>query len=963
MNTPVIPWHSPPTPGPAQPTNDFKKDITQTFEISPFLVDLRIKRIITMTKFYRKALLSALFWIGGVTALLAQTTVSGTVKDGTSGEPLAGVNIVVKGRVIGTISSTSGEYNLKVNQEPPFTLVFSFIGFSTQEIEVTTSNTTLDVTLEEQTLLGQEVVVSASRVEESILKSPVTIEKMDLLTIRQSATPDFYDALANVKGVQVNTGSLNMTSINTRGFATIANVRFVQLVDGMDTQAPLLNFPTGNIVGIGELDTESVELVPGAASALYGPNAFNGILIMKSKSPFEYQGLSAQIKGGITNSEAGGSNPYAQYSIRYAKAFNNKFAFKLNFSLQQATDWTSNDYRTSRVEPESTVDLSGNPNFDGLNLYGDETQIPVPIGGTFGTLDLRRTGFKEEDILDNQDAKGIKADGAIHYRITDKMELSYNYRFGGGSSIYQGTEKYALRDFTQQFHKLELKSDNFFVRAYRTETRDGDSWNMSALGGFANERYSPTAAKWAPEYAQRYVLALQGYIPNVPAGDPTAAHAAARAYADRDRPAVGTQAFKDLIEEVRAAQFQRVPPGAGFYDNSVLYHAEFNYNFSQVKFAEIQVGGNFRRYDLFSDGTVFNEAPDDGVNFNRIDINEFGGYAQIAKTIAESLKLTASLRYDKNENFEGQVTPRISAVYSVSDNHNIRASFQTGFRNPDTQAQFIYFPSSSGTLLGSTEANAGRYGVHNGGAWTQESYNAFRASGGTLATDGTPTGGNSNLLVTADIPFVQPERLRSFEVGYKGTFSNKLLVDFNVYYTSYTDFIGGQIVALKNPTTHQGNPVNPGSLYSLYNNSLEDVNSFGSGIGLTYSLPRNFTLNGSYSYATVDTNESEEFRAGFNTPENKFNVGIGNRKLFENFGFNINFRWQQGFLWESSYGVWNVPEFGVLDAQVNYKLTALRSMLKIGATNLGGGDYRTNLGAPFVGQMYYISLTFDEFLK
>lgn len=926
-----------------------------------------------MNKLYRKALLPALFWLCGSAALMAQTSISGTVKDGTTGDPLAGVNIVVKGRVIGTISNTSGQYSLKVNQEPPFTLVFSFIGFSTQEIEVKEANTTLDVSLEEQTLLGQEVVVSASRVEESILKSPVTIEKMDLLAIKQAASPDFYDALANVKGVQTNSGSLNLTSINTRGFATIANVRFVQLVDGMDTQAPLLNFPTGNIIGIGELDAESVELVPGAASALYGPNAFNGILIMKSKSPFEYQGLSAQVKGGVTSSDAGGSDPFVQYSIRYAKAFNNKFAFKLNFSMLNATDWLSNDYKTSRVDPESTTDLSGTKNFDGLNLYGDETQIAVPVP-SIGTI--TRTGFREEDMLnafsDGRDAKSIKGDAALHYRITDKIEAIYNYRYGGGSSIYQGTEKYVLRDFTQQFHKLEFKGENFFVRAYQTATDAGKSYNLSALGGYANETYSPSATNWVPDY----VIAMQGYIPNVAAGD----HNAARAYADRNRPQPGTAEYNSLMETVRNNYFQRTPTGtwtdpnggshpasgggASFLDNSKLYHAEFNYNFmNQIDWAELQIGGNVRRYDLFSSGTIFNEAPDDGVNFQRIKIDEFGGYAQIAKTFADALKLTASLRYDKNENFEGQVTPRLSAVYTVSENHNLRASFQTGFRNPDTQAQFIYFPSSSGTLLGSTEANAARYGVHNGGAWTDASYKAYRASGGTLAADGTPTGGNTSLLVTADIPYVQPEQLKSFEVGYKGVFGKKLLIDLNGYYTSYENFIGGQIVAVKAPTSHQGNAVAAGSLYSLYNNSLESVTSMGAGLGITYSLPRNFSINGSYSYATFDATETADFRAGFNTPENKFNIGLSNRKVVNNLGFNINFRWQEGFLWQSSYGTWNVPEFGVVDAQLNYKLSALRSMVKIGATNLGGGDYRTNLGAPFVGQMYYLSLTFDEFLK
>ena len=920
-----------------------------------------------MNIFYRKMLIAALFWICGTTSLMAQTTsVSGKVTDGATRDALAGVNIVVKGRVIGTISNTSGEYSLKVNMAPPFTLVFSFIGFATQELEVKDANTTgLDVPMAEQTMLGQEIVVSASRIEESILKSPVTIEKMDILGIRAVATPDFYDALANVKGVQATSGSLNFTAVNTRGFATIANTRFVQWVDGMDTQAPLLNFPTGSIMGVGELDAESMELIPGAASALYGPNAFNGILIMSSKSPFDYQGLSAQVKVGMTDSEATGSNPLTQYSIRYAKAFNNKFAFKINASLMQAKDWLGNDYKTDRLSPESLVDLSGNRNFDGLNLYGDETQISVPVP-SIGII--TRTGFREEDLVDDREAKTMKLDGALHYRITDKIEALYNYRYGGGSSVYQGTEKYALRDFNQQFHKVEVRGDNFFVRAYQSATDAGKSYNLSALGAFMNESYSPSRTTWVPDF----VIAMQGYIPTVAAGDP----AAARAYADRNRPQPGTQNFTDLVDLVKSNFFQKTPTGtyaptnvtaqggASFFDNSKLNHAEFNYKFfNQIKFAEIQIGGNYRQYDLYSDGTIFNEAPDDGVTFSRVKIGEFGLYTQIAKTFAEKLKLTGSVRYDKNENFDGQFTPRFSAVYEVSKSSNIRASFQTGFRNPDTQAQFIYFPSSGGTLVGSTEKNAARYGIHNGGAYTQASYNAYRASGGSLAANGTPTGGTASLLVTADIPYVQPEQQSSFEVGYKGLIASKLLLDLNYYNTTYTNFIGGQIVASKSPTTHQGKTVAPGTLYSPYTNSNVDVKSQGVGVGLSYSLPKSFVVNGNYNWASFSVAEDANFIAGFNTPESRLSVGVGNRKITKNMGFNLNFRWQDGFRWQSSYGTWQVPEFGVVDAQINYKLSSLKSMVKVGATNLGGGDYRTNLGAPFVGQQYYISITFDEFFK
>jgi hypothetical protein len=189
------------------------------------------------------------------------------------------------------------------------------------------------------------------------------------------------------------------------------------------------------------------------------------------------------------------------------------------------------------------------------------------------------------------------------------------------------------------------------------------------------------------------------------------------------------------------------------------------------------------------------------------------------------------------------------------------------------------------------------------------------------------------------------------------------LIDFNAYYTKYKNFIGGEIVAVKVGTSHQGNPVPAGSLYSPYVNKADDVDSYGVGLGLTYNFAKGYSINGSYNYATFSTDETGDFRAGFNTPENRFNVGFGNRKLTKNLGFNLNYRWQESFLWESSFGIWNVPEFGVFDAQVSYKIPSLKTIAKIGGTNLLGGDYRTNFGAPFVGQQIYISLTFDEFLR
>ena len=467
------------------------------------------------------------------------------------------------------------------------------------------------------------------------------------------------------------------------------------------------------------------------------------------------------------------------------------------------------------------------PNFDGVNTYGDETQILLPFSALapllsgplaaqisaqtmipepivkalidpliplFDPIQITRTGFKEEDLLADRKATSLKADGALHYRFTDKIEGIYNYRFGSGSSVYQGSERYALRNFVQQFHKVEFRGSNWFLRGYNSRTDDGDSYNLTAMGAFANEALSPTASTWAPTYAGTYVGTLLGVIlPTYLDMDPTndrlpgsvtdaekvVAHQAARMAADAGRLALEAndpERLQSVIGSIRNGLFQR--GGAGFIDDSKLWHVEGNYDLSPFTgdVLGIQVGGNWRQYDLFTDGTIFNENPDGIGDNERIQIDEWGAYAQLSKWLADDrLKLTGSVRYDKNENFDGQFSPRVSAVYALNSDktQNIRASYQTGFRNPTTQGQFIYFPTTN-ILVGGTPANAQRYGIYDGGAgsdggqgvWTRASVDAYQAAvlGGADPTAPQILG----LLQDFDLQYIQPEKLSSIEAGYKG---------------------------------------------------------------------------------------------------------------------------------------------------------------------------------------------------
>ncbi len=890
-------------------------------------------------------------------SLFAQTVVSGTVSDKDTQQPLVGATIAVKGTILGTTSGHDGKFLLTIKQAPPFTLVFSYIGFRTEEVTMTEKNTTYDLAMQAESILGKEVVISASRMEENSLTAPVTIEKMNIRAIRQVATPDYFDAIANLKGVQVTNSSLNYTSVNTRGFADVGNTRFVQLVDGMDIAEATILSPLGSVHAPGELDIESVELLPGAASALYGPNAFNGILILESKSPFKYPGLSVMVSPGLTNSKADGAHVMGTYSVRYAKAFRNKLAFKVNLYYMHATDWSSNDYTTDRNNPGSAKDLSKTQNFDGLNLYGDETGFDLT---QIGFTTIRRTGIAENTLLDNRKATTFKANAAVHYRITEKTELIGLYQHGRENMISQTDGKYAYRDGNQSFFKLELKGDNFFIRSYINLGRAFKSYNLNALGGYVNEAFSPTT-NWIPDYMN----AFYGGIPGIAQGDSTAA----RSYADRFMidPATGkyVSSFQDTINKIRQTDFQRPTYGASVYVKTSVWTSELHYAFRQIKWADIIVGGNFRQYRLDTKATVFDEAPVDVNDQQRILTSTYGAYAQISKTFFEKIKLTGSIRFDKMDDFDGHFTPRLSLVYSPAKNHNFRVSYQTGFHYPDMLAQFIYFPQFSGISLGGVPSIASRYGVYNGGAWTPDSYLAFSRQKGKLdpVTGAIVLNPGNVTLETANIPYLKPEQLWSFEVGYKGLIANNLLVDLNYYYTSYKNFVGIQTVYSKVSSMHQGKQNDAGTAWVLAANSPSTLTSFGIGLGLSYTLPKNFNLSGNYNYTTFSGQQAPGFLTSFNTPRNHFSLGVGNNNLVRNLGFNITYRYQEAFVWESLIGTATMPAYGVLNAQVNYKFPALKSMIKVGGTNLGGGDYRTSFGSPFVGQVYYISFIFDELLK
>ncbi|MDA7557660.1 TonB-dependent receptor [Flavobacteriaceae bacterium] len=909
----------------------------------------------------------------------AQTTVTGTVTDET-GQPLPGANVIVVGASTGAITDFDGKYSLTYDQSPPFSIQASSVGFETNTQEVTTNPQTIDFTMQEGNMLD-EIVISASRTPERIFESPVTVERFGIKEIKNTASADFYDGLENLKGVDVNTNSLTFKSINTRGFATFANTRFMQLVDGMDNSTPALNFPIGNLVGMIETDVQSVELLPGASSALYGANAFNGILFMTSKSPFDHEGISGYIKQGITSQESAGDNSYTDFGVRIAKKFSDKFAVKANVGYLKGTDWAA----TSEVDSDIIGGTrESNLNYNGINVYGDEVStdiksvaktleglgiLPAGANALVPSVNVSRTGYNERELT-NYNAESLKADWGIYYRPWgDDFEIQYVGKMGTGSTIYQGTNRYNIDNFKQNQHKIEVKNDNFFLRGYVVSDDAGDSYDMVFTGININRAWKDDNT-WFGEYVGNYVAATLGGATN------EAAHAVGRAAAESGRFEPGSAGFKQAFKE--SVNDPDLSTGSKFQDASKYYHLDGNYNFSHLTdFADIQVGTSYRRYSLNSSGTIYTDF--DGA----IDYSEFGIYTQIQKKFdlseSSSLKLTGSIRYDKSEFFDGFLSPRLSAGFTINKNHNIRASVQTGFRNPTTQDLFIGLDAGRAILVGSAPDNLDRYsrsyGVSGGGqalgvpaSVVQTGRAAYENSYSLSSVLALGATGNPAVLEIANPEVVKPEQVTSAEIGYRGKL-DKVIVDFSAYRNSYKDFISQETVIAPLYGTVGDGALSVAAIanadykaYSTYTNAEADVNSYGASIGLSTKIFGDYDLSANYTYSKLDFDQEAypDFVTNFNTPEHKFKASLGNTDLFKNFGFNLAYRFTDDYFWEASFGNGLVPEYHTLDAQINLRVPSMKSTFKAGGTNLLGNEYFTAFGTGFIGSMYYVSWTINN---
>ncbi|MBX9785212.1 MAG: TonB-dependent receptor [Chitinophagaceae bacterium] len=926
-------------------------------------------------------------------AAQAQTTIFGTVKSKASGETLSAVSVSIKGTTKGTFTDDKGNFKLTVDKLP-VTLVVSSVGFEDQEINVT-SAATVDIILATKASLGQEVVVSATRVATKILESPVSIERISAAQIRETPQASFYDAVQNLKGVDYVRSGLLFGTIGTRGFNGSGNVRFNQFTDGMDNQAPGLNFSVGNIVGLTELDADNVELLPGASSALYGSGGMNGTLLINSKNPFKYQGLSFQVKQGLMHADARqrSAAPYYDWNFRWGKKISEKFAFKIAGQYIQAQDWQANDLRNYDVVNGTTVFGDRNkPSYNGVNVYGDQIGSTPPIvnmrsairgsifqqayaavyaqaisgGATPQQADaiaraqatsisnsqssqlfatgsdsiISRTGYAERDLVD-YNTYNVKFNGGLYYKIKPNLELSLVGYWGSATTVYTGADRYSLKDAQIGQYKIELRGDNFFVKAYTTQENAGKSYAATLLASQMLQRTSESSSTWFPTYIGTWAAARGGTLPGFSGVNfsEDQANFLARQAADANRPLPGSPAFNTLKDQVSQIPISR--GGAQFFDKTDMYVVDGMYNFKKITWAEVQVGGLFRHFSLNSQGTLFTDTTG-----SRIGINELGGYVQIQKQVTDWFKVTVAGRYDKNTNFKGRFTPRATATLKIAKDNFLRLSFQQAYRFPTTQNQYINLPlgQKSNMLIGGLRSLWDFYNFDNNKVW--DSATIGRAARGQGPA---PTATNA-----FQYKAFNPEVVNSFEVGYRGVIAKKLLFDAYAYYAIYTNFISTAILVQAPGTPNQ-------RTFGMSVNAAGNVKTFGWGASVDWKVYKGFAISSNVSYNELRNAPADQL-SFFNTSPWRYNITVANSKITKNISASATYRWQSQIdRWESTFLQGRVDAFGVLDAQVSFRINKTKNAIKVGANNLLNKYYKTAYANPEIGGLYYVSFGYNIF--
>ena len=930
-----------------------------------------------------------------------QATLSGTVTDAETGEALPGANVSVISGTVQTGAATSSDGKFEVTNVRPgsYTVKVSYIGYESQtftNIVLSASETkTLKIALKPTGIEMNPISVSASRRPEKVLEAPADVAVIDTRQIdtRTVLTPTEY--LKTTPGVDMATTGLNQSNVVVRGFNNVFSGALLVIVDNRIARVPGLRFNAYNFIPTSSDDIERAEVVLGPGSALYGPNAANGVYQMITKSPFGSEGTKISVGGG--------ERDLFMVSLRHAGSINGKFGYKFSGQYYQATDWKYTD----PAEPDSIVRINASS-----------------TGATpaTGLVSNKR----------NFDIEKLSADVRFDYRPTDDFTAILSGGLNRGSSVeLTGIGASQVVDWIYSYVQARFTYKNLFVQGYGNFSDAGDSYNLrSGVLVKDKSKFFVLGIQHSYQFGekQHFTYGFDGLFTRP----------------DTKGTINGRNENNDNFEEIGAylqsetelsSKFKFV--AAGRVDkHSRIDNAVFSPRAALV--FKPTPTDNFR----FTYNKAFSNPSSINLNLDLLQQPDVFGTGAGFADFAQMQGLPTGFG-----NFDIRVQGVPGSGFNFRRGGNGLFMFRSPFAPAAGLAKDAFIPLNDpgftnvmwGVGSGAVSAKfipqlvSGLIAAGVPAATAQ-------ALGGQVLSIVPATVSNVNNVMASldpgtgtffpdtpfDVPQIKESTTQTLELGYKGILAEKLVVGIDGYYSKIKDFVSPLLIVTPNvfldPTTLaaslgaqfgaaladpanavlaatlvqalDSNPALGGNgngsavdeLTTIYTSgaaqipygtvtpqeafdptavmvtyrNFGDVDFYGVDLSLSYFLSRHWTITGNYSFVSEDffSNLDGIDNIALNAPKHKFGGSITYRNDEVGFDSNLRLRWVDSFPVQTGAFVGSVGSYAVLDLTANYKFPFSKNTnLNLTVQNLTDNNHQEMVGAPRIGRLAMFRLT------
>ncbi len=904
--------------------------------------------------------------------------------------PLATVQVRVLGAgdqiVASTLTTSEGTFRLSDIPAGTYDVVFTSAGWVEHRetgVQVGSGQTTsLQVSMSEQVFSLNPITVTASKTEEKVLEAPAAVEVVGTEDIAEQPATTIAEHVKDVPAVDVLSTGLMGNYVVVRGFNNIFSGATLTMTDNRIARVPSLRANILHFNPTTNLDLERVEVVLGPGSALYGPNASQGVIHSITKSPIDYPGGILTLAGGLRQQDNvpgvgsidgfdSNTKPVYQVEGRYAWRHSDRFGAKLSGQFFTGTDFRFVDPEEADAQARAlacqavSYDIN-NPacrSFDqGLNL------------GTVEGLQTLMTSVDNVAAGRDYDLKRWALDGRVDVRPNEETSLI----FAGGRSMTNnsidltGLGAGQVQDWAYTYGQVRALWRTAFAQVFFNKS-DNDETYLLRTGRPLTDKSSllvaqiqnlTVAADW-----QRFVYGFD-YLRTNPQTESTINGRNEdddlnNEYGGYVQSETDIGANLDFVAALRVDKSDALedpvysPRAALVYspDDANSLRVTFNRSFStpstlnlylDISGASIPLGGPFR-YDFRAQGVTR-----DGLQYQRRD-----GVALPDHMTPFGLLIGSNAR-----TFQPTTTPQLWATAKEV----VRAS------NPTLAAQLDMLPAP-----------------------TDDDVSVAVLTLNPATQSFEPTVGIANGL--EDVPALKPTITNTLEVGYKGLLGDRLLLAANVYYSRIDDFISAlrnvtpnvflnapELIAYLTPFVGPDNaqaivlatdstsgigeiPLgvitateaggSDATIILTYQN-LADFDLWGSDLAATLILNDNFELSGTFAWVSDDVFETTDEIVPLNATTSKGSLGLRYRN--EDAGVNANLRARavKGYPFDSAVYQGRVNGYALADLNLGYRLpNAPDVWLTVDVQNLFDRDYRPTIGGPRFGRFMTLRLRYS----